>query len=198
MQKLAAILRSQTRLFSPMKCNTKLCYRRRTARRDTSVNVLATVETSCAKNPEQIELVELECYSSPTCRKQPRLVDCRIGVVNKLDRRRRQRRRRRVTDNAIDSPRRNFLVRSLERSSRGKYLNFWRYPNSLITQCGIGEKKPSCQIRSFRYNTGLWRTDRRTRTCLAVMKPFEMFTAISGWVNEITIKKYWRKHWPKW
>ena len=31
--------------------------------------------------------MELECYSWPTCSKQPRLVDCRIGVVNKLDRR---------------------------------------------------------------------------------------------------------------
>jgi len=165
MQKLAAILRSQTRLISPVKCNTKLCYRRRTARRDTSVNVLTTVETSCAKNPEQIELVELECYRSPTCRKQPRLIECRIGVVNKLDRRRRQ--RRRVVDNAIDSPRRNFLVRSLERSFRGKYLNFWRYPNSLITQCGIGERNLPAKIRSFRYNTGLWRTEGRTRTCLA-------------------------------
>jgi len=34
----------------------------------------------------------IEGYSWPTCSKQPRLVDCRIGVVNKLDRRRRQRR----------------------------------------------------------------------------------------------------------
>jgi len=33
--------------------------------------------------------MELEGYNSPTCSKQPRLVDCRIGVVNKLDRRRR-------------------------------------------------------------------------------------------------------------
>ena len=32
--------------------------------------------------------MELEGYAWPTCNKQPRLVDCRIGVVNKLDRRR--------------------------------------------------------------------------------------------------------------
>jgi len=31
--------------------------------------------------------MELEGYSWPTCSKQPQLVDCRIGVVNKLDRR---------------------------------------------------------------------------------------------------------------
>jgi len=41
-----------------------------------------------------------------SCSKQPRLVDCRVSVVNKLDRRRR---RRRVGDNAIYLPRRNFL-----------------------------------------------------------------------------------------
>jgi len=35
--------------------------------------------------------MELEGYSRPTCSKQARLVDCRISVVNKLDRRRRRR-----------------------------------------------------------------------------------------------------------
>ena len=29
--------------------------------------------------------MELEGYSWPTCSKQPQLVDCRVGVVNKLD-----------------------------------------------------------------------------------------------------------------
>ena len=48
-------------------------------------------QTQCTTNPQQIELIELEGYSWPTCSKQPRLVDCRIGVVNKLDRRRRRR-----------------------------------------------------------------------------------------------------------
>ena len=54
---------------------------------------------------------ELEGYSWATCSKQPRLVDCRIGVVNKLDRRRRRRCQQRwqVDDNAIDLLRRNFL-----------------------------------------------------------------------------------------
>ena len=45
------------------------------------------------KNPQQIEVLELEGYSRSTCSKQPRLVDCPIGVVNKLDSRRRRRRR---------------------------------------------------------------------------------------------------------
>jgi len=67
-----------------------------------SVEILSTVETSCTTNAEQIAIMKLEGYSSPTCGKQPRLVDCRIGVVNKLD-------RRRVVDDAIDLPWRNFL-----------------------------------------------------------------------------------------
>ena len=45
---------------------------------------------------------------------------------------------------------------------------FWRYPNSLIMQCRIEvEKKHTCQkparfVQSFRYNTGLWRTNGQT------------------------------------
>jgi len=56
-----------------------------------SVKILSTVETSCTTQPEQIELVELAGYSGRTCSKKAQLVDCRIGVVNKLDRRRRRR-----------------------------------------------------------------------------------------------------------
>jgi len=65
----------------------KLCYRRGTVRRVVSVNIVSTVETSWTTNPQQIELIELEGCSWPTCSKQPRVVDCRTGVVNKLDRR---------------------------------------------------------------------------------------------------------------
>ena len=57
-----------------------------------------------------------------SCSKQPRLVDCRVSVANKLDRRRR---RRRVVDNAIYLPRRNlFSMSGVWGSSRGKYPNF--------------------------------------------------------------------------
>jgi len=47
---------------------------------------LVNCRTSCTINPQQIEvgLIELEGYSWPTSSKQPRIVDCRIGVVNKL------------------------------------------------------------------------------------------------------------------
>jgi len=71
--------------------NKNLCYRRGTARRAVSVNILSTVERSCTTNPQQIAVLVLEGYSWPTCSKQPRLVDCPIGVVNKLHRRRRRR-----------------------------------------------------------------------------------------------------------
>jgi len=53
------------------------------------VKIVSTAETSCTTNPQQIAVTELEGYSWLTCSKQPRLVDCRTGVVNKLDRRRR-------------------------------------------------------------------------------------------------------------
>ena len=54
-------------------------------------NWLSSSKLFCITNPQQIAVVELERYSRSTCSKQPRLVDCRIGVVNKLDRRRRRR-----------------------------------------------------------------------------------------------------------
>jgi len=55
-----------------------------------SVKILSTVESNCTTNPQQIDVKELEGYRWSTCSKQPRLVDRRIGVVNKLDRRRRR------------------------------------------------------------------------------------------------------------
>jgi len=70
------------------KRNKKFCYRLPQTDRATlyvSQNIVNTVETSCITNPQQIEVMELEGYSWPICSKQPRLVDCRIGVVNKLD-----------------------------------------------------------------------------------------------------------------
>ena len=42
-------------------------------------------------NLQPIEVIASEGYSRPTSSKQPRLVDCRVSVVNKLDRRRRRR-----------------------------------------------------------------------------------------------------------
>ena len=107
----------------------------------------------------------LQCW--PTCSKQPRLVDCRIGVVNKLDRRR----RRRVLFTARSTCRDEiFEVRSLGQISRGNYPSFRRYPNFLITQCGIGRRKPSCQkpssIRPVVLIQYQLATDRRTDTRL--------------------------------
>ena len=93
---------------------------RRTARRVMSVKILSTVETSCTTNPQQIAAMELKGYrpSWPTCSKQPRLTDCRIGVVNKLDRRRRRRRRVLLTTRSTCRGE-IFEVRSLRQSLRG-------------------------------------------------------------------------------
>ena len=138
----------------------KLCCRRRTARLAMSVRILSTVERICTTNPQQNEVMELEGYSSPTCSKQPRLVDCRIGVVNKLDCRRR--RRRRVLLTKRSTCRGEIFSKSgvWDKVPEGKYPNFWRYPNVFKAQCGIGGRKPPYQnparfVQSFRYNTGL-------------------------------------------
>jgi len=58
-----------------------------------------------------------------------------------------------------------FEVQSLGASSRGKYPYFWRYPNSLPTQCMIRWGKPLCQTRAaaaarsvqpFSYSADMW------------------------------------------
>ena len=92
-------LQQAQQLFKPYKykqCSfqdayKKLGYHRHSSQRavsQTRVNCCATAETSCTANPQQIAVMELKGYSWPTCSKQPRLVDCRIGVVNRIDRRR--------------------------------------------------------------------------------------------------------------
>jgi len=112
--------------------------------------------------PNRIES-KLFCpnWNALTCSKQPRLVDCRIGVVNKLDRRR----RRRFIQSAIDLWW-NFLCPEFGIVPERNTVIFWRYPDFLVTQCGIGGSKPPCQkapciVQSSRYNTSLWRTNRR-------------------------------------
>jgi len=108
--------------------------------------------------------MELESYRWSTCSEQPRLVDCRIGVVNKLDR------RRRVVDNTIDLPRRNFRSPKFGTKFQGKYPNFGRCPNFLIAQCRICGRNLSLRAKyqfdsSSRFDTILdcdIRTDRRT------------------------------------
>jgi len=131
--------------------NKKLCCRRRTARRAMSVEILSTVETSCTTNAEQIAIMKLKGYSSPTCGKQPRLVDCRIGVVNKLD-------RRRVVDDAIDLPWRKFLSPKFGTKFQKEvpYNTVWGRWKEASRQI------PARFVQSFRYNTGLERlTDRQ-------------------------------------
>jgi len=89
-----AVTDSRPDCWSPEKQEALYLYLVPFLRRAMSVMILSTVETSCTTNIRQIEVMELKGYSWPTCSKQPRLVNCRIGVVNKLACRRRRRRRR--------------------------------------------------------------------------------------------------------
>ena len=98
------------------------------------------------------------------CSKQPRLVDCRIGVVNKLDRRRRVLLTTRSTCRGEI-----FQVRSMEQSFRWKYSNFWRYRNFLITQKLWAGWKETCvpntsSIRPVVSIQHRFVTDRQTDT----------------------------------
>jgi len=97
------------------------------------------------------------------CSKQPRLVDCRIGVVKKLDCQQQQRRVLLTTQSTCSGE--IFLVRSLAQSPRGKYPNFWReaYPIFFITQCGVdGRKLPLPKLTRFVQTDG--RRDRQKGT----------------------------------
>jgi len=110
--------------FSHLLANVKRSYATADGPRDTlSVKILSTVETSCTTNPQQIEVIDSKNYSWPTSSTQRRLVDCGIGVVNKLD--------RRSTCHG----------ESLEFGTKGSTIIFWRYPNFITTQCGIGGRK---------------------------------------------------------
>ena len=81
----------------------------------------------------------LDGYIWTTCSKQPRLVDCRISVVNKLDRRRRRRRLLLTTRSICRGE--IFLGWN---SARRKCPYFWRYPNFFTTQRRIVGRKPPC------------------------------------------------------
>jgi len=148
------------------------------------VKILSTVETSCTTYAHYVAVMELQGYSWSTCSKQPRLGHCCPGVVNKLDRRRWRLRDLLTTRSTC----RGEMV-----SIGGKYPNFWRYPNFLITQCGLGGRKPPCQNKldsSSRFDTVPAcdrqmdrRTDRRIhddsiyRANIALRGEISVFTA---------------------
>ena len=104
-----------------------------------SVKILSTVETLCAINPQQIEVRELKGYSWPTCCKQPRLVDsCVLSSTVVVD------------DEFVD---------------RCCFLEIPKFPYN--TMWDMDEREHPCRnparfVQSFRYNTGLWQTDRWT------------------------------------
>jgi len=132
--------------------NKKSCYRRRTAHRDVSVEILrkllhSSVGTDCTTHPRQIDVTELDGYSRPTCNK------LRASSNDALDRRRCNSQARPSTssaDHTIDLPGRNFLSLGLRQNSRGKQTYFRRNPNFLIIlQFRIGERKLACQNQLY-------------------------------------------------
>jgi len=149
--------------------NEKFCYRRRTARRDVSSKSCQllhnSVGTSCATNPEQLEVTELEGYSRPTCKKtlciQPRRARPSTSFV----------------DHSIDLPWRNFWSPKFGTKFQTEGMLFLKvYPNFLITQWfRIGERELPCQNQlypSSQFSTipacdGQTdrQTDKRTNTC---------------------------------
>jgi len=98
-------------------------------------------------------------YSRPTCNKEPRLVDCRISVVNKLDRRRRPdllttrstcRGEMETKSGVWDKVPRSTLIFG---DTQVPYNTVWdRWKEASMTK--ISSIRPS-----FRYNTGSWVTD---------------------------------------
>ena len=78
---------------------------------------------------------------------------------------------------------------TLGQSSRGKYPSFWRYPNVLKTECGIGGRKPPCQNRvnpSSRFDTLPAcdeQTDRRRDTTIYCGKIASRGKSCGGDVN---------------
>ena len=118
-------------------------------------------------SPQQIAVMELQGYSWSTCSKQPRFVDCRTAC--------RQQARPSTTtttttsfvDNAIDLPRQNFLCPEFGTKCQREVPLFLKIPKYSYNTVWDSGRKPPCQnptrfVQSFRYNTGLWQTDRRT------------------------------------
>ena len=101
-------------------------------------------------------------YSWSTCNKEPRLVDCRIGVVNKLDRRRRPdllttrstcRGEIETKSGVWDKVPRSTLIFG---DTQVPYNTVWdRWKEASMTK--ISSIRPA-----FRYNTGSWLTDGQT------------------------------------
>jgi len=87
---------------------------------------LANCRIICTTNPQQIEVMEFEGCRRPARSKQPRLVDCRVGVVKRLDRRRRVLLAIRSTCSGEI-----FWVQSLGEKFTGTCPYFWSYLNFL-------------------------------------------------------------------
>jgi len=120
--------------------------------------------TSCITYPGQIEAKELEGYSRLTCNKHCAFS---LGLHERRRRNWQARPSTRFVDHIINLPWRNFYSPEIGAKFRREVPLFWRYPNFLIMQFRIKQRKlpcpkPALSMRLFQYSTGLWRTDRQT------------------------------------
>jgi len=109
-----------------------------TAQRAVSQNLINQVV-------QQIEVMELDGYGWPIVVKQPPLINCHIGVVDKLGRPRQWRHVLLIM--RLTCPGEIEISKSWVwgKVSEGSTLTFWDTQVSFITQCEIGGRKPTCQ-----------------------------------------------------
>jgi len=156
-----------------VKRNKKLCYRRRTTRRDMLLNIVNCRNKLYTRNPQQIEAIDRLLINSNDGKKNHGV---QYLTQQRLSYRCRQQARLSTTtttslfENAIDLLWRNFLSPEFGTKLQREvaYRNFLRYPIFLARQCGIGGRKPPCRkstrfVQSFRYRR-LLQTDGRTDT----------------------------------
>ena len=113
--------------------NKELCYR-------TTRCQSKSYQPSCTTN-----WMELDGYGWPIVVKQPPLINCHIGVVDKLGRPRQWRHVLLIM--RLTCPGEIEISKSWVwgKVSEGSTLTFWDTQVSFITQCEIGGRKPTCQ-----------------------------------------------------
>jgi len=121
------VLLTTPSIYTQTVTNKKLCYSRQTTHTICQSKLLHNcVGTSFTRNPEQIEVMELQGYSQLMCNK------LRASSHDTLDYRR---------SNPQALPSTTFIDHKFGESSRGEYPYFWRYQNFLTTRYRIGHQR---------------------------------------------------------
>jgi len=141
--------------LSSQRIYKKLCYSATQSLSQKFTNCCITVYKKSRTNGR----MELEGRNQPTCNKL-----C-ASSHDALDRRSLQAwPSTSFDDNAIDLPLRNVL--RLEFGAKFQrvplFLEITEFPENRIVQRKLPCQKPAMSVSSFRYNTGMWRTDKQT------------------------------------